>query len=172
MHRHVLFLCLAFMASCGRGAQRPSDPPAPTAALVSDPVIEEACRIINATAVPTCYPVEYRLDSRLLDDAIYLYRQGLYEAAVAGLTNVIRGRTGDDGCGIQRAIFYRGKAFYKLGKYRAAFVEFVLFIQAGPDSFYYQATAKWVEALRNKLPASSIDVCLGRYASISEDVSQ
>ena len=169
MSRTLMLLSLTLMFACAPRPARPR-PQAPISTLVSgrDANIERACQVIDPSVLPSCQDddVQWQPPSRLLESAIDAYSHEDNKQAMILLTDAIVGKGGDDGCGQQRAVYYRAKLLYRLGRYDEAFGEFVRFIQAGPDSAYYAATAKWIAALRDKLPAASLDVCLGHYRSI------
>ena len=169
MSRTLIFLSLALLCAC---ASRPVRPrlQAPISAPMSgrDANIERACQVIDSSVLPSCQDddAQWHPPSRLLEEALEMYARQDNKQAMKLLTDAISGMGNDDGCGQQRAIWYRAKLLYRLGSYDEAFGEFVSFIQAGPDSFYYAATAKWIAALRDKLPAASLDVCLDHYRSM------
>ncbi len=160
--------CLIFVVvvGCSSRAVRPQDPP--TQAMERDLDIERACQVVDPTVLPACQVDDenWRPSSRLLDSAIEAYGHKDYARAMPLLTDVIGGKGNDDGCGVQRAVFYRAKLLYRLGRYNESFGEFVRFVQAGPDSFYHAATARWIAAFKDKLPAASLDRCLDRYRSM------
>lgn len=157
-------LCLTLLLACAPRTV-PTHAPSVPSALERDYTIERACQVVDPSVLPSCQidNEHWRVDSRLLDSAIEAYSRREDGQAMSLLTDVIDGKGGDDGCGVQRAVYYRAKLLYRLDRPYEAFGEFVRFVQAGPSSFYYAATGRWISSLRDKLPAISIERCLDRY---------
>ncbi len=167
MSRTLLLLSLVLTCACAARPAR-SQEPVSSSTPERDVNIERACQVIDPSVLPPCQhdAEDRRPPSRLFEAAIETYAWRDYKQAMNLFTDVIGGKGNDDGCGVQRAVYYRAKTLYRLGLYNESFGDFVRFIQVGPSGAYYFATARWIVSLRDKLPSASLNTCLDRYRSM------
>jgi TolA-binding protein len=103
--------------------------------------------------------------SEELANALRLYQQERYDAALALFERVRTGATNDAASNRQKAEFFLGKCLYHLGRFSESLTAFERVAARGGEHLYFYQTLLWLSELWEHLPQSgAIITAFGRYA--------
>jgi hypothetical protein len=84
------------------------------------------------------------------------------EALVKLTSAVVRDDKASE-CGRQVCRWHRALAFYRLGRWKQAFIDFGAVVKDGPNSPFYKDVGAWIGKLEPHLPEGAVIGCLANY---------
>lgn len=159
--RSLRFPVLCLIVACG-GRQSPAPAPSET----FDPELLEACIADEGAAPRHCAREDdgtwktVQPPTNLLLQGRQALEGGHYEAAIYTLSQAY---LKEDECGKQYAREQRGEAYFRLGKFREAFVDFASIVRDGPENPFYESVGKWLDALAPHVDSGAMHVCRASY---------
>lgn len=155
------FICLTtLLAACG-GAQTRPEP-----AKEFDPELSDACLAEAGFAPRHCVREEDGTwktavpPTNLLLQGRKALENGQFEAAVYTLTQAL---LKEDECGKQYAREQRGEAYFRLGRYKEAFIDLAVIVREGPENPFYASAGAWLTALAPHVDSGALSVCWASY---------
>ena len=156
-----LMIAVLLCAGCG-GGQKTAEP----ARTEFDPEMFEVCSSEDGFAPRYCEQLDdgtwktVQPPSNFLLQGRQMIEGRQYEAAVMTLTQAL---TAEDDCGKQYVRELRGEAYYRLGKYKEAFIDFGSIVRDGPENPFYQIVGAWLKELDPHIESGAMIACWAMY---------